>query len=70
MQLQNYNGGGAGVSPGPPVLRPLQPDIDKINLYAKYPYEVKTQYLINKREKVGLNHFNDTKALIEYSNNM
>ena len=32
-----------------------QPDIDKIYLYAKDPYEKKYQYLINKREKVGLN---------------
>ena len=29
-----------------------QPDIDKIYLYAKDPYEVKYQYLIKKREKV------------------
>ena len=36
-----------------------QPDIDKIYLYAKDPYETKYQYLINKREKVGLNHLND-----------
>ena len=27
-----------------------QPDIDKIYLYAKDPYEVKYQFLINKRE--------------------
>ena len=27
-----------------------QPDIDKIYLYAKDPYEAKYQYLINKRE--------------------
>ena len=26
--------------------------------------------LINKREGVGINHFNDTKAFIEYSNDM
>ena len=32
-----------------------QPDIDKIYLYAKYPYEDKYQYLINKRECVGIN---------------
>ena len=38
-----------------------QPDIDKIYLYAKDPYETKHQYLSNKREKVGLNHFNDPK---------
>ena len=47
-----------------------QPDIDKIYLYAKDPYEKKYQYLINKREKVGLNHFHDPKALMEYSNDM
>ena len=47
-----------------------QPDIDKIYLYAKDPYEEKYQYLINIREKVGLKHFNDPKALIECSNDM
>ena len=47
-----------------------QSDIDKIYLYAKDPYEKKYQYLINKREKVGLNHFNDPKAFMEYSNDM
>ena len=47
-----------------------QPDIDKISLYAKDPYEAKYQYLINKRESVGINHFNDPKAFIEYSNDM
>ena len=47
-----------------------QPDIDKIYLYAKDPYEKKYQYLINKCEKVGLNHFNDPKAFMEYSNDM
>ena len=47
-----------------------QPDIDKTYLYAKDPYEKKYQYLINKRKKVGLNHFNDPKAFIEYSNDI
>ena len=47
-----------------------QPDIDKIYLYAKDPYETKYQYIINKREKVGLDHFGDSKAFIEYSNDM
>ena len=47
-----------------------QPDIDKIYLYAKDPYEKKYQYLINKHEKVRLNHFNDPKAFMEYSNDM
>ena len=47
-----------------------QPDTDKIYLYAKNPYEAKYQYLINKREVVGLDHFNDPKTYIEYSNDM
>ena len=47
-----------------------QPDIDKICLYAKDPYEEKYQLLINTRDSVGLNHFNDPKAFIEYSNDM
>ena len=47
-----------------------QPDIDKVYLYAKDPYNVKYQYLINKREKVGLNDYDDPKAFIEYSDDM
>ena len=47
-----------------------QPDIDKIYLYAKDPYEAKYQYLINKREKVGLDRFKDPKAFLGYSNDM
>ena len=39
-------------------------------LYAKDPFEDKNQYLINKRNGVGINHFNDPKAFIEYSNDM
>ena len=33
-----------------------QPDIDKIYLYAKDPYEAEYQYLIKIREKVGISH--------------
>ena len=47
-----------------------KPDFNKIYLYAKDPYEAKYQYSVNKRENVGLNHFNDPKAFIEYSNDM
>ena len=43
-----------------------QPDIDKIYLYAKDPFESKYQYLINKKEGVAINHFNDPKDFIEY----
>ena len=48
----------------------IEIDIDKIYLYARYPYEAKYQDLINKREKVGLDHFKDPKAFMEYSNDM
>ena len=41
-----------------------QPDIDKIYLYAKDPYEAKYQILIKKREDVGIKHFNDSKTFI------
>ena len=47
-----------------------QPYIDEICLYTKDLYEVKYQYLINIREKVGIDHFDDPKAFIEYSNDM
>ena len=47
-----------------------QPVIDKIYLYPNNPYEAKYQHLINKREKVGIDNFNDPKAFIEYSNDM
>ena len=39
-------------------------------MYAKDPYEAKCQYLINKREKVGLNHYDDPTAFIDYSNDV
>ena len=45
-------------------------DIDKIYLYAKDPYEAKYQFLINKRESTGSKYLNDSKAFIEYSNDM
>ena len=47
-----------------------QLDIDKIHSYAKDPYEAKYQFLITKHEDVGTKHFNNSKAFIEYSNNM
>ena len=39
-------------------------------LYAKDPYEAKYQLLINKRENAGLKYLNDSKAFIEYSNDI
>ena len=47
-----------------------EPDIDKIYLYTKDPYETTHQFSIEKQEDVGTKHFNDSKAFIEYFNDM
>ena len=47
-----------------------QPDIDKIYLHAKDPYEDKYQFLINKKESMELKYFNHPKAFIQYTNDM
>ena len=47
-----------------------QPDIDKMYLCSKDPYEAKYQFLINKIESVAFKRFNDPKAFIKYSNDM
>ena len=46
-----------------------QSDTD-IYLYPKDLHDTKYQYLIKIHEKVGLDHYNDPKAFIEYSNDM
>ena len=58
--------GGSGCGKTNELLNLIEnwPDIDQIYLYAKDPYEAKYQYLINRRESVGIKHFNDPKALI------
>ena len=43
-------------------LKNNQPDIDQIYLCTKDPYEAKYQILINKRESIGLKHFDDPRA--------
>ena len=39
-------------------------------MITKDPYEARYQYLINKREGVGINHFKDLKSFTEYSNDV
>ena len=51
------------------LINHLHP-IDKIYLYAKNIDEKKYQFLIIKREQVGLKNLNDPKTFIEYSNDM
>ena len=47
-----------------------QLDIDKICLYTKNPYKAKYQLVIKKHNCAGLEEFNNSKAFIEYSNDM
>ena len=58
--------GGSGSGKTNPLFNLInnQPDIDKIYLYAKDPYKKKYQYLINKRENVGLNLYDDPIHMI------
>ena len=51
------------------LINNLHP-IDKIYLYAKDLHEPKYEYLINKREQVGIKKLNDPHAFIEYSDDM
>ena len=55
------------------LLNSIQKDhniVDKIFLYAKDLEEPKYKWLIDKREKAGINFNNDPTAFIEYSNSM
>ena len=47
-----------------------QDDIDKIYLYAKDLSDHKYQFLIKKRENVGIKHLNDLNGFIECSDTM
>ena len=47
-----------------------QKDIDKIYLYAKDLSEPKYEYLIKKREDVGIKHVNNPNAFIAFSDTM
>ena len=54
------------------MLNPIihETDLDKIYLYAKDSYGAKFHLLINKSESTGSKYSNDSKAFIEYSNDM
>ena len=68
--IEGWGGGGSGFGKTLLNLINNQPDIDKIYLYAEDPYKAKYQLLINKKKSIGLKHFDDPKAFIEYSNKM
>ena len=47
------------------LIKHRRPDIGKIYLYVKDPYESKCQLLINGREKVGIEILKNPKAFID-----
>ena len=49
------------------LIKHQQPDLDKICLYVKNPFESKYQLLLNGREKVGLENLKNLKEFIDYS---
>ena len=49
------------------LIKHQRPDIDKIYFYVKDPFKSKYQFLINRREKAGIEKLKNPKALIDYS---
>ena len=49
------------------LIKHQRPDIDKIYLYGKDPFESKDQLLINGREKVGIEKLRIPKAFTDFS---
>ena len=64
--------GGAGSRKTNTLLNLIneQHDIDKTDLYPRDLSEPKFEYLIKKREDVGIKHVNNLNAFIECSNMM
>ena len=69
-RILRVGGSGSGKMNSSFNLINCKPNIDQIDLYAKDPYKSKYRLIINKREIIDLKHFNDTKACIQYSNDM
>ena len=49
------------------LIKHQQPDINKIYLYIKDPFESKYQLLVNGKEKVGIANLKNPNAFIDYS---
>ena len=49
------------------LIKHQRPDIDKIYLYVKDPFESKYQLLINGRERVGIENLKNPRVFIDYS---
>ena len=51
------------------LIKNQRPDIDRIFLYVKDPFESKYQLLFNGRKKVGIEILKNPKAFLDYSQN-
>ena len=69
-KILTIKGSGSGKTNSLLQLINHQPNIDKIYWYTKDPYKAKYKFLINKWKSTDLKHLNDSKAFIEYSNDM
>ena len=69
-RILKVGGSGSGKTNALLNLISNQLDIDKIYFYAKDLCRAKYQLLISKRENTGFKYLNDSKAFIEYSNDM
>ena len=69
-RILTIGGSGSGKTSTLVNLIKEQDDIDKIYLYAKDLSEPKYEFLIKKREDVGIKYCNDPNAFIECSNRM
>ena len=49
------------------LIKHQRPDINKIYLYIKDPFQSKYQLLINRKEKVGIEILKNPKGFIDYS---
>ena len=49
------------------LIKHQKPDIEKIYLYVKCPFEWMYQLIINGGEKVGIKNLKNRKAFIDYS---
>ena len=49
------------------LIKNQQPDIDRIYLYIKDPFESKYQLLINGKERVGIEILKNPKTFIDFS---
>ena len=70
--IQNFDNWSSGSGKTNALLNLIkeQDDIDKMCLYAKDLSERKYEFLIKKREDVGIKHLNDSNLFMECSNTM